>query len=245
MFCKNIPKLFTLFEYPHVPDEWRLFIDSSMSGLKAVLLHNGNKEPTVPVAYSTTMKETYPVMKKVLKRLKYKQYKWKICCDLKVDAILTGLQAGNTSNPCSRCLWNSRARAEHYTRESWPPRKMRSEHEDTSELVEKFLGNVKAPNYVEIVENFLKKYEAIGALMNLKMHFLKCHLHEFEENLGAYSDQHGERFHQDIKTMEKRYRGKNYKNMLGDHCWRLIREDPDTDWSRKTRLNYFNKKNRE
>lgn len=61
-------------------------------------------------------------------------------------------------------------------------------------------------------------------------------------NLGAYSDQHGERFHQDIKVMEKRYKGKNYIHMLGDHCWRLVREAPDAPWSRKSPLNYFNKK---
>lgn len=44
----------------------------------------------------------------------------------------------------------------------------------------------------------------------------------FAVNLGAYSDQHGERFHQDIKVMENRYKGKDYRHMLGDHCWHLI-----------------------
>lgn len=109
-------------------------------------------------------------------------------------------------------------------------------------LVDNFLGNHKAPNYVELVQDFLRKFEKIEANMSLKMHFLKNHLNEFVENLGAYSDQHGERFHQDIKVMEKRYKGKNYVHMLGDHCWRLIREAPDTLWSRATKLNYFNKK---
>lgn len=109
-------------------------------------------------------------------------------------------------------------------------------------LVEKFLGTHRAPNYVALVNDFLKKFEKIGANMSLKMHFLKNHLNEFVSNLGAYSDQHGERFHQDIKVMEKRYKGKNYVHMLGDHCWRLVREAPDTPWSRKSQLNYFNKK---
>ena len=39
-------------------ENWRLFIDSSKSGLKAVLLHNANEYPLVPVAYSRVMKET-------------------------------------------------------------------------------------------------------------------------------------------------------------------------------------------
>lgn len=80
--------------------------------------------------------------------------------------------------------------------------------------------------------------------MSLKMHFLQNHLNEFAINLGDYSNQHGERFHQDIMAMEKRYKGKDYEHMLGDHCWRQIREAPDTQWSRKSNLNYFNKKKR-
>jgi hypothetical protein len=45
--------------------------------------------------------------------------------------------------------------------------------------------------------------------MSLKVHFLDCHLLDFfPENLGAVSDEHEERFHQDISNMEKRYQGK-------------------------------------
>ena len=36
----------------HDPDEWRLFIDSSKASLKAVLLHNVNQNPSVPVAHA-------------------------------------------------------------------------------------------------------------------------------------------------------------------------------------------------
>ncbi|UYV68012.1 Transposase [Cordylochernes scorpioides] len=41
--------------------------------------------------------------------------------------------------------------------------------------------------------------------MSLKIHFLHSHLDFFPDNLGAVSDEHGERFHQDISSMEKRY----------------------------------------
>jgi len=44
--------------------------------------------------------------------------------------------------------------------------------------------------------------------MSLKIHFLESHLHFFPENLGEVSDEHGERFLQDIMVIEKRYQGK-------------------------------------
>jgi len=50
----------------HIPDEWRLFIDSSITILKAVLLHNGNVFPSIPVGYAIQMKETYGIMKFIL-----------------------------------------------------------------------------------------------------------------------------------------------------------------------------------
>ncbi|UYV72415.1 hypothetical protein LAZ67_9003037 [Cordylochernes scorpioides] len=43
--------------------------------------------------------------------------------------------------------------------------------------------------------------------MSLKIHFLHSHLDFFLDNLGAVSDEHGERFHQAISSMEKRYQG--------------------------------------
>jgi len=44
--------------------------------------------------------------------------------------------------------------------------------------------------------------------MNLKLHFLKSHFQHFPDNLGHYSEKQEERFHQDIKEMERRYQGK-------------------------------------
>jgi hypothetical protein len=68
-----------------------------------------------------------------------------------------------------------------------------------------FLGNNKADNYQKIVERLLQSYEAMGCNMSLKIHFLHSHLGFFPQNLGAVSDEHGERFHQGIAVMEKRY----------------------------------------
>ncbi|GFW16332.1 hypothetical protein TNCV_4264971 [Trichonephila clavipes] len=49
----------------------------------------------------------------------------------------------------------------------------------------------------------------------------------FEEEVGeARSDEHGERFHQDITAMERRYQGCRYQDesMLADYCWTVIRD---------------------
>ena len=40
--------------------------------------------------------------------------------------------------------------------------------------------------------------------MSIRMHYLHSHLDRFPENCGDVSDEQGERFHQDIKGMERR-----------------------------------------
>ncbi|CAG5031212.1 unnamed protein product [Parnassius apollo] len=55
----------------------------------------------------------------------------------------------------------------------------------------------------------------------------------FPENLGAMSDEHGERFHQDIAHMEKRYSGKWTPAMLADFCWEINRETAVKMYKRK------------
>ncbi|UYV69543.1 hypothetical protein LAZ67_6003931 [Cordylochernes scorpioides] len=57
--------------------------------------------------------------------------------------------------------------------------------------------------------------------MSLKIYFLDSHLYFFPDNLSAVSDERGERFHQDISSMEMRYQGKWSPIMLADYCWTL------------------------
>ena len=64
-----------------ISDEWRLFIDSNKTSLKAVLLHNGDTKPSVPVAYAVNMKESYESMKTLLEAIDYSKYAWSICGD--------------------------------------------------------------------------------------------------------------------------------------------------------------------
>ncbi|GFY24534.1 uncharacterized protein TNCV_1015801 [Trichonephila clavipes] len=69
--------------------------------------------------------------------------------------------------------------------------------------------------------------------MSVKVHFLLSHLDYFPESLGAVSEEQGERFHQDIKEMERRYQGRWNVNMMADYCWMLKRENSQ-EHSRKS-----------
>ena len=70
--------------------------------------------------------------------------------------------------------------------------------------------------------------------MSLKIHFLDSHLDLFPDNLGAVSDKHGERFHQDISALEKRYHGQSRARMLSDYCWTMKRDVPDAKHRKKS-----------
>lgn len=87
-----------------------------------------------------------------------------------------------------------------------------------------FLGNNKSPDYKKIVDNMVMNFKKLGCLMNLKLHFLDSHLIKFPENVGNYSEEQGERFHQDMKVMEQRYQGRWDEVMMADFCWMLRRD---------------------
>ena len=311
-FCTDIMGLFEAIGLKHEPDQWRLFIDSSTRSLKAVLLHNGNEHPSIPVGHSVHLKEDYENVKALLQKIKYDEYKWDVCGDFKMIGFLLGLQGGYTKHPCFLCLWDSRDRTRHYAVREWPARddlqpgahnvkhdalvpvdkillpplhiklglikqfvtaldrdgetfqEMRSIFpklleakitagvfvgpqlrqmfasetlENKMTAVEKrawfafknvvagFLGNNKEENYTELVEELLDSFRTLGCRMSLKVHYLHSHLDFFRPNLGAVSEEHGERFHQDIQLMEKRYQGRWDEAMMGDYVWNLVRHD--------------------
>jgi len=72
-YCHDITGLFKDFGETYDPTEWRLFIDSSKLSLKAVLLHQGNDKPLIPVAHAVNMKESYESMFTLLTLINYKQ----------------------------------------------------------------------------------------------------------------------------------------------------------------------------
>ena len=76
--------------------------------------------------------------------------------------------------------------------------------------------------------------------MSLKIHCLDSHLDFFPGNLGAVSDEHGERFHQHISAMEKKYQGQRGARMLSDYCWTIKMDVPDAKHRRKsTTLTFY------
>ena len=102
-------------------------------------------------------------------------------------------------------------------------------------VVNDFLGNHRAPNYKYSIRNMLERYRLMACNMSLKIHFLHSHIDFFPENLESVSDEHGERFHQDIAVMESRYQGKCSASILTYYCWSLYRDDPDAVHRRKSK----------
>lgn len=316
---KGLLNLYIIDEYK--PENWRLFIDSSKESLKAVLLHNGNHYAAIPIGHSTVMKESYENFKLLLKKIKYKDHNWQICGDFKMINFLVGLQSGNTKFPCFLCLWDSRARKEHWVKKQWaqrmdwkvgcnnvehkslvdvkkillPPlhiklglmkqfvkaldkesecfkyiqsqfpnlttakteggifvgpdiRKLMRDENFTKTMttneknawvsfksvVENFLGNNRDPKFKSIVSTMLSNFKKLGCLMSLKLHFLFSHLDYFPENVGAFSEEMGERFHQDFKQAERHYQGRWDERMMADYCWRLKRNANPSIHKRKS-----------
>ena len=106
-FCLDVRGLLKGMGLPqYEASDWRLFIDSSKRSLKCVLLHNGNKFGSIPIAHSTEMKEEYDAIVLILQKIKYQEHRWVICADLKMVNFLLGQQSGNTKYPCFLCLWD-------------------------------------------------------------------------------------------------------------------------------------------
>lgn len=324
-YCNDVEALFGKLDHPHDPSEWRLFLDSSVSSFKGVLIRIGNKYPSMPVIYGTKdkTKEDYSTLKLVLHTLlKYNTYEWKICSDLKVVTMLTGLKGGYPHHQCFLCLWEGRKKELHYTehvweaRESLEPGQYSVERQplinDTSniilpplhiklglvrqfvraldsksmafqtlkvifpslsaakiengcfngpqidklfksdaflnllkpiekeafkvihDVIENFLGNRKSNEYEQIVKKMIEAFKQMKVAMSLKVLFLDAHLNFFPENCGDCSDEHGERFHQDVMEIEKRYKGKDIRKMLGEYCWSICRDTSPEEHKRKT-----------
>ena len=85
-------------------------------------------------------------------------------------------------------------------------------------VAENFLENFKAPNYRNFLKQLLNFYEQLGCNMCVKLHLLHSRANYFSENLGYMSEEQSERFQLDVKTMEKKYRGRwntEWKTIVG------------------------------
>jgi hypothetical protein len=88
-------------------------------------------------------------------------------------------------------------------------------------VVKNLHGNKKADNYTQLVDDMLFHLNRLGYNKSVKIHYVHSHLDRFPEYLGDLSEEQGERFHQDIKTMEARYQGRGDAHMMADYCWNL------------------------
>ena len=85
-------------------------------------------------------------------------------------------------------------------------------------VIGEFLGNTKASNYRNLVDVMLQNFQAFGARMSIKLHYLFSHLDYFPKNLGDVGEEQGERFHQDIRMVEERYQDRWGSHMMADYC---------------------------
>ena len=113
-YCHDVRGLFQATGIPCNANDWHLFIDSSSRSLKAVLLHNTNHCPSIPLAHSVVIKEIYQNVKALLDALNYAQYEWDVIGDFKMVAFLIGLQGDFTKFPCFLCRWDSQNTSLHY-----------------------------------------------------------------------------------------------------------------------------------
>ena len=120
----------------------------------------------------------------------------------------------------------------------------RSAWNSFKDVVMKFLGNQMDPDFENIIKNMLCNFKNLGCSMSFKLHFLNSHLNYFPENLGAVSEEQGERFHQDIKEMERKYQGRWDTNMMGNYCWMLRRENITSHKRKSTKQCFETKKTR-
>jgi hypothetical protein len=80
-------------------------------------------QTSISVGHSVHNMGSYENMKILIEAINYDKFKWQIFGDLKVIALLLGLQQGFTKYCCFICEWDSRARFLHYSRKDWTARK--------------------------------------------------------------------------------------------------------------------------
>ena len=77
-------------------------------------------------------------------------------------------------------------------------------------------GDILDPNYCSVVENFSRKYRALGISITPKVHTVEKHIVQFiqmaECSLGQYSDQLIEACHSEFEHVFKRFFIKNEDN---------------------------------
>jgi hypothetical protein len=92
-----------------------------------------------------------------------------------------------------------------------------------------FLGNIRAENYKELIEDMLSLYHKLGRNMSLMINILHSHLDFFPDNCGMFSNEHGE------LSVRKLQRWRNDIREIGPlPCW-LARNAPEQLFKRQAK----------
>lgn len=105
------------------------------------------------------------------------------------------------------------------------------------DLVNILLGDRKADNYTELLNELFTSFEFHDCNNSIKIYFLLIYLDISTKNLGNVEQWEG--FYQEIKVMEECYLGPWDEHMMADYCYSLKRDIPDLNHSRNARKRKF------
>lgn len=99
-------------------------------------------------------------------------------------------------------------------------------------------ARIRPENYMELANNLKDSFARLGTNMSPKVHLATQHPSEFRQFCAKYSEQPGERMHQDLKPMQERYHSSGWGlSFLADYLYNLRRETVSK--SRKSRRTSF------
>ena len=107
MFCNDVCSVMGVLVHEYNTDQWRLFINLSKVSLKLVLLHNGNRFPSVPLAHAANIKESY---ERIWKSLSMANLSGRYVVISSLWHCYSEYNSG-TQNPAVSCaIWSARTR---------------------------------------------------------------------------------------------------------------------------------------
>jgi hypothetical protein len=71
-------------------------------------------------------------------------------------------------------------------------------------MVDNFVGNSRKPDYKNITHNLLEHCKNLVCNVSIKLNSMHSYADYFPQNLGSVSHEYYERFHQNMREMDKR-----------------------------------------
>jgi hypothetical protein len=150
-----------------------------------------------------------------MEAINYDKFKWKNYGDLKVIALLLGLQRGFTKFCCFICEWDNRDRSFHYSRKDWLVRKS----------LEPGIMNVENQPLVERSKSLLPS-------MHLKLGVMKNLVRAMDQEEAAFTYLRG-MFPRlsEAKLKEDIFVGPQIRNLIKEEYFgKLLQSDEKAAW---------------